>query len=237
MLPGKHLCPGETLACQTMFVILAALIQEFTVKLAPGKPLPSEEPDVPGIIVTKKDMWLQFEPRAWHSLNPHYRLLFWRQIEYKIKVDVEIIVRDTCNMKRWNVSSCDWLNFMNLSLSLPWQLESLITLLCESIGIFLSCIYLYSIPFKLHDPPSPPNNWTLIMFADKQPTLLNCINKVFKTLQVMYNLLLTQLCVRFLCILRPNWQWGVQVPEYNQNFRNIAVWTSLISCKCTHWET
>jgi len=47
-----------------MFVILAALIQEFTVKLAPGKPLPSEEPDVPGIIVTKKDMWLQFEPRA-----------------------------------------------------------------------------------------------------------------------------------------------------------------------------
>jgi hypothetical protein len=47
-----------------MFLILSALIQNFTVKTVPGKPLPSEEPDMPGIIVTKKDTWLQFEPRA-----------------------------------------------------------------------------------------------------------------------------------------------------------------------------
>jgi hypothetical protein len=97
-----------------------------------------------GIIVTKKDMWVQFEPRAWQSLNPHYRLLFWGQIKYKRKVDVEVIVRDTSSMKRWNVSSFDWLNFMNLSVSLPWQLESLIKLLCESFGIFDSFTYLYS---------------------------------------------------------------------------------------------
>ena len=76
MLPGKRLCAGETFARQTIFVILSALIQNFNIKGAPGKPLPSEEPDIPGIILTKKDMWLQFEPRAWHSLNPHYRLLF-----------------------------------------------------------------------------------------------------------------------------------------------------------------
>ena len=76
MLPGKRLCSGETFARQTMFVILSALIQNFTVKVAPGNPPPSEEPDIPGMIVTKKDMWLQFEPRAWHSLNPHYRFLF-----------------------------------------------------------------------------------------------------------------------------------------------------------------
>jgi len=64
MLPGKRLCAGETFARQTIFVILSALIQNFNIKGAPGKPLPSEEPDIPGIILTKKDMWLQFEPRA-----------------------------------------------------------------------------------------------------------------------------------------------------------------------------
>jgi hypothetical protein len=111
-----------------------------------------------GIIVTKKDMWVQFEPRAWQSLNPHYRLLFWGQIEYKLKVDVEVTVRDTSSMKRWNVSSCDWLNFINLSVSLLWQLESLITLLCESFVIFHSSTYLFSTPFKLHAQPTPPLN-------------------------------------------------------------------------------
>jgi len=120
-------------------------------------------------------------------------------------------------MKRLNVSSCDWLNFINLSVSLPWQLEFLITPLYESTGIFLSCTYVHSTPFKLHAPPSPYKNWTLIIFAEKQPTLLYCINKVFKTLQVLYNLLLTQLSVRFLCILRLTW-WGVPVSEHNQNF-------------------
>jgi len=74
------------------------------------------------------------------------------------------------------------------------------------------------------------------MLAEKQPMLLYCINKVFKTLQVLYNLLLTQLCVRFFCILRPTWQRGVPEPEHNQNFRNTAVWISLISRKIIHWE-
>jgi len=61
---GKRLCAGETFARQTMFLIVSNLIQNFTVKAAPGKPLPSEEPDMPGFLVTKKDIWLQFEPRA-----------------------------------------------------------------------------------------------------------------------------------------------------------------------------
>jgi hypothetical protein len=142
-------------------------------------------------------------------------------------VDVEIIVRDACNMKRWNVSSCDWLNSMNLSVSLPWQLESLITLLCESFGIFLSRTYLYSTPFKIYAPPTPPQNWTRRMFGEKQPSLMYCINKVFKTLQVMYSLLLIQFCVRFLCILWPTWQHGVPVPAHNQNFRNTGLPSSL----------
>jgi len=64
MLPGKRLCAGETFARHTMFLIVSALIQNFTVKGASGKPLPSEEPDMPGIIMTKEDFWLKFEPRA-----------------------------------------------------------------------------------------------------------------------------------------------------------------------------
>jgi hypothetical protein len=47
-----------------MFLIVSALLQNFTVKRAPGKPLPSMEPDLPGVIITKKDMWMKFEPRA-----------------------------------------------------------------------------------------------------------------------------------------------------------------------------
>jgi cytochrome P450 len=63
MSPGKHLCAGETFARHFMFLILSALLQNFTVKGAPGRPLPSTEPDLPGIIVTKKNMWVRFEPR------------------------------------------------------------------------------------------------------------------------------------------------------------------------------
>jgi hypothetical protein len=47
-----------------MFLILSALVQNFTVKGAPGKALPTTEADLPGVIVTKKNMWIRFEPRA-----------------------------------------------------------------------------------------------------------------------------------------------------------------------------
>jgi hypothetical protein len=47
-----------------MFLILSALLQNFTVKGAPGKPLPSTDPDLPGVIVTKRGMWMRFESRS-----------------------------------------------------------------------------------------------------------------------------------------------------------------------------
>ncbi|KDR03602.1 putative cytochrome P450 304a1 [Zootermopsis nevadensis] len=62
--PGKRLCTGETFSRQFIFLILSALLQNFTVKGAQGKPLPTTDPDLPGIIVTKKDMWIRFEPRS-----------------------------------------------------------------------------------------------------------------------------------------------------------------------------
>ncbi|XP_069682422.1 probable cytochrome P450 304a1 [Periplaneta americana] len=60
---GKRLCAGETYSRHFMFLTLSALMQNFTVKGVPGKPLPTMEPDRPGIIVTKNDFWVRFEPR------------------------------------------------------------------------------------------------------------------------------------------------------------------------------
>jgi cytochrome P450 len=64
MLPGKRLCAGETFARHILFLMVSALLQNFTVKAAVGKPLPTTEPDLPGIVTTKKNTWIQFEPRA-----------------------------------------------------------------------------------------------------------------------------------------------------------------------------
>jgi hypothetical protein len=47
-----------------MFLILSALVQNFTVRAAPGKALPTTEAELPGVIVTKKSMWVRFEPRT-----------------------------------------------------------------------------------------------------------------------------------------------------------------------------
>jgi hypothetical protein len=47
-----------------MFLILTAVVQNFTVKAAPGKAPPTTGAELPGIIVTKKSMWIRFEPRA-----------------------------------------------------------------------------------------------------------------------------------------------------------------------------
>jgi hypothetical protein len=62
--PGKRVCAKETFARHLIFLIFSALLQSFTVKGAPGKPLPSTDHNLPDIIVTKKDMWILFEPRV-----------------------------------------------------------------------------------------------------------------------------------------------------------------------------
>jgi hypothetical protein len=50
-----------------MFLLLAALLQNFTVKPAPGEALPTTGPDLPGLVLTKKNMWVRFEPRSEHA--------------------------------------------------------------------------------------------------------------------------------------------------------------------------
>ncbi|PSN50102.1 hypothetical protein C0J52_04715, partial [Blattella germanica] len=60
---GKRLCAGETFARQQMFLMLASLLQSFTIKCAPGTKPPSTEAELPGILITKKSLWVRFEPR------------------------------------------------------------------------------------------------------------------------------------------------------------------------------
>ncbi|XP_047118334.1 probable cytochrome P450 304a1 [Schistocerca piceifrons] len=57
---GKRVCPGETFARQNMFLMLAALLQNFSV-WADG--LPPLHCNIPGAIETPPAFWAQFETR------------------------------------------------------------------------------------------------------------------------------------------------------------------------------
>ncbi|XP_069682419.1 probable cytochrome P450 304a1 [Periplaneta americana] len=61
---GKRLCTGETSSRHFMFMLLATLMQSYTMKGAPGQPLPTTEPDMSGILLTKKSFLVRFEPRT-----------------------------------------------------------------------------------------------------------------------------------------------------------------------------
>ena len=62
---GKRICAGETFARQYMFLLMTSIMQSFNIRCAPGTSPPTTEPDLSGIIVTKKGLWTRFEPRAW----------------------------------------------------------------------------------------------------------------------------------------------------------------------------
>ncbi|XP_047118335.1 probable cytochrome P450 304a1 [Schistocerca piceifrons] len=60
VFPCKRVCPGETFARQNMFLMLATLLQNFSVR-ADG--LPPLHCNNPGAIETPPAFWAQFEPR------------------------------------------------------------------------------------------------------------------------------------------------------------------------------
>ncbi|XP_055587550.1 probable cytochrome P450 304a1 [Uranotaenia lowii] len=60
---GKRLCAGETFARNTMFLMFAALMQNFNILQMPGEPLPDLNARKYGIITTTVPFWLQFEQR------------------------------------------------------------------------------------------------------------------------------------------------------------------------------
>ncbi|GAB0087450.1 Cytochrome P450 [Sergentomyia squamirostris] len=60
---GKRLCAGETFARNTMFLMVAALAQNFNIKQPPGAKLPDLSKNYTGIIQITPHFWLKFEPR------------------------------------------------------------------------------------------------------------------------------------------------------------------------------
>lgn len=62
---GKRLCAGETFARNTMFLMLATILQNFNFSAPAGctVPDPALEPHTTGIIKLPPDFWLKFEAR------------------------------------------------------------------------------------------------------------------------------------------------------------------------------
>lgn len=62
---GKRLCAGETFARNTLFLFLAAILQNFTIKVPDGQKVshPALEEFVSGIVKAPADCWLKFEAR------------------------------------------------------------------------------------------------------------------------------------------------------------------------------
>ncbi|KAG8260822.1 hypothetical protein J6590_088060 [Homalodisca vitripennis] len=50
----KHVCSGETFARQNMFLLLSSMMQNFTLELPEGQPMPDEKNHLPGSIVSPK---------------------------------------------------------------------------------------------------------------------------------------------------------------------------------------
>lgn len=60
---GKRLCAGETFARQSMFLIVAGLLQHFSFKTPEGAKKPDLENVIWGIIVTIPDYWMEVVSR------------------------------------------------------------------------------------------------------------------------------------------------------------------------------
>ncbi|GLV43690.1 Cytochrome P450 304a1 [Carabus blaptoides fortunei] len=57
---GKRLCAGETFARNSLFLLVAALYQNFVFKLPVGAKLPKLENKIPGAVNTQRDLcWIQ----------------------------------------------------------------------------------------------------------------------------------------------------------------------------------
>ena len=63
-ISGKRLCPGETFGRQNMWLILAALLQNFTLTVPKGQKPPALR-TVPGFHQTAPEVWFQPLPRTW----------------------------------------------------------------------------------------------------------------------------------------------------------------------------
>ncbi|XP_060649194.1 probable cytochrome P450 304a1 [Drosophila nasuta] len=61
---GKRLCAGETFARNMLFLMTAAMLQNFDYTLAPGDSLPDLSKNNNGLIITPPDFWVQLKERT-----------------------------------------------------------------------------------------------------------------------------------------------------------------------------
>lgn len=61
---GRRNCAGETFSRNIMFLMVAAITQNFDIYLAPGQKAPNVKKDhLSGVIVTPKDFWMHIKSR------------------------------------------------------------------------------------------------------------------------------------------------------------------------------
>uniref|UniRef100_A0A8D8FIQ5 Probable cytochrome P450 304a1 n=1 Tax=Culex pipiens TaxID=7175 RepID=A0A8D8FIQ5_CULPI len=60
---GKRLCAGETFARNTLFLVLAGLVQNFNLRQRPTDKKPDLGARSTGVIISPADFWVKFEPR------------------------------------------------------------------------------------------------------------------------------------------------------------------------------
>ncbi|XP_068082183.1 probable cytochrome P450 304a1 [Anabrus simplex] len=60
---GKRLCAGETFARNNLFLFFAAIMQNFNFQMPDGKALPDINNQIPGLIETPGEFWVQAIPR------------------------------------------------------------------------------------------------------------------------------------------------------------------------------
>lgn len=63
ILLGKRVCAGETFSRQTMFLLTAGLLQQFTFKTPKGKSSPDLVNIIWGINISSPDYWMEAIPR------------------------------------------------------------------------------------------------------------------------------------------------------------------------------
>lgn len=64
VIVGKRLCAGETFARNILFLITAAMCQNFEFVLGPDDQLPDLNTNLSGLIISPKDFWVQLSERS-----------------------------------------------------------------------------------------------------------------------------------------------------------------------------
>nr|CAD7456589.1 unnamed protein product [Timema tahoe] len=60
---GRRVCAGETFSRFTIYLFLAALLQNFTFSAPEGKPIPGLDDVISGFSVSPPDFWVKVVPR------------------------------------------------------------------------------------------------------------------------------------------------------------------------------